>query len=60
MQVIDVIGREHVDLSSKQLEELVGMLTKEELVEDKSKYGMYPKQYCFCASCTLFCYAFDK
>lgn len=39
-KVIDVVGREHVDLSSKQLEDIVGMLAKEELLEEKEKVKM--------------------
>jgi LETM1 and EF-hand domain-containing protein 1 len=37
VKVIDVVGREHIDLSSKQLEEIVSMLAKEEFVEEKGK-----------------------
>lgn len=37
VRVIDVVGKEHIDLSSKQLEDIVSMLAKEELVEEKGK-----------------------
>ncbi|CAL8082001.1 unnamed protein product [Orchesella dallaii] len=35
VKVLDVVGREHVDMSSKQLEEVVNMLAKEEFLEEK-------------------------
>ncbi|CAL8147314.1 unnamed protein product [Orchesella dallaii] len=35
VKVLDVIGREHVDMSSKQLEEIIGLLAKEESREEK-------------------------
>ncbi|ODM90404.1 LETM1 and EF-hand domain-containing protein 1, mitochondrial [Orchesella cincta] len=37
VKVLDVIGREHVDMSSKQLEEILGLLAKEEGREEKKK-----------------------
>lgn len=36
-QVIDLVGQEHVDLNYKQLEELVSMMAKEELLEQEKK-----------------------
>ncbi|ODN05624.1 LETM1 and EF-hand domain-containing protein 1, mitochondrial [Orchesella cincta] len=36
VKVLDVIGREHVDVSSKQLEDIVSLLAKEEVMEEKN------------------------